>query len=63
MGWDLTSCRPVVAWRGWQVDVVINYDLPTSSKDYVHRVGRTGESNGHLIEAPCLPFTSKCQRF
>ena len=46
--WDgisLSSCRPVVAWRcGWQVDVVINYDLPTSSKDYVHRVGRTGES-------------------
>jgi len=39
-----------VAARGIHVDNVshvINYDLPNTFEDYVHRIGRTGRSNQH----------------
>ena len=34
------SCRGCVRVAG--VDHVINYDLPRTRDDYVHRIGRTG---------------------
>ena len=43
-----------IAARGIDVtniSLVINYDLPSSTEDYVHRIGRTGRagSNGKAI--------------
>ncbi len=43
-----------IAARGIDVTdiaLVVNYDLPSTSEDYVHRIGRTGRAgkNGHAI--------------
>ena len=27
------------------VNLVVNYDMPRSAEDYVHRIGRTGRNN------------------
>lgn len=35
-----------------QVSLVINYDLPTNRENYIHRIGRSGESEHFFL----LPF-------
>jgi len=52
-----------IASRGIDVtniELVINYDLPESPEDYVHRIGRTGRANnkGHAIS-----FATPNQKF
>ena len=38
-----------------QVDMIINYDVPTKSEFYVHRIGRTGrvDKNGYSLTLIC----------
>jgi len=47
-----TLCATDVAARGLDVNdiqVVINYDFPNCTEDYVHRIGRTGRHNNSGI--------------
>jgi len=47
-----------VAARGIHVDNVshvINYDLPNTFEDYVHRIGRTGRGNERGVALTFLP--------
>jgi superfamily II DNA/RNA helicase len=44
--WDLLICTDLAA-RGIDIPdmpVVVNYDLPRSADDYIHRIGRTGRA-------------------
>ena len=46
--WDVVVTTDLAA-RGIHIDqlpVVVNFDLPRSAEDYVHRIGRTGRA-GH----------------
>ena len=59
IGWNSTGTATDIAARGIDVDGithVINYELPRSPKDYIHRIGRTGraESPGEAISLICI---------
>ena len=53
-------CASDVAARGLdvkEIDLVVNYDMPRSGDDYLHRTGRTGRAGEHgtaisLVAAP-----------
>ena len=50
-----------VAARGLhipEVSHVVNFDLPQTSEDYVHRIGRTGRAgaSGHAISFACEDY-------
>ena len=46
------------------IEIVINYDLPDDSENYVHRIGRTGRAGreGHAISlaTPAPRTGSRC---
>ena len=56
-------CASDVAARGLDipnVSHVINFDVPTHSEDYVHRIGRTGRAGREgTAMTICLPFEEK----
>ena len=41
------------------VEIVVNYDLPTIAENYVHRVGRTGRANKKGV---AISFCSEQER-
>ncbi len=54
-----------VAARGIHIDDVshvINYDLPNTFEDYVHRIGRTGRAEKRGIALTFVPATGSRQR-
>ena len=56
---DVLVATDIVA-RGIDIDdisMVINYDVPHDSEDYVHRIGRTARADHDGI-ASCLVYSS-----
>src|SRR3990167_2796642 len=56
-----------IAARGIDVsgiELVINYDLPATAEDYVHRIGRTGRAGlaGHAISFASADQRQEVQR-
>ena len=50
------------------IDLVINYDFPNSSTDYIHRVGRTARSGRHgkaisFVTQYDIDLIKACERF
>ena len=64
-------CASDVAARGLDVkdiDLVVNYDLPHSGDDYLHRTGRTGRAGAQglavsLVSAPEWNLMISIQRY
>ena len=65
------NCKPGVlvatdvAARGLDIEnvmVVVNYDLPTASDTFVHRVGRTGRAGKHRVAVTLLSPREKRER-
>ena len=58
--YDVLVATDIVA-RGIDIDdieMVINYDVPHDTEDYVHRIGRTGRAgaSGHSISLACEEY-------
>ena len=60
--WRPTS--PRAAWTSSDLPAVINFDLPHSPEDYVHRIGRTGRAgaSGEALSLMIRTRTSVCWR-